>query len=202
MRNSKAQIPNPKRIPTLKSQPLHHWSSYFYSCAVWVLTGACIVTCGFGGPSIDARGNQFIGFKHFGVFEKTRGERVTDLVLTSREIKARIKADQVVASWNATLPQGTWLEVEVRGIHLEGATKFYKMGIWSENPDQHPRESVLTQKDQNGNVLTDTLVLKEPCDRFKMRVTLHAKTRLEPKLTFLGLCLTDSNAVPAELSMY
>ncbi len=158
----------------------------------FILLG-CLQIAAFAAP-LDPRGNQFIGFTRFGAFEKSRGGRVTDLVLTSPQIIARLKADQLIASWNVRLPAGTWIEIELRAIYPDHATKFYKMGSWSENSTDHPRQSVLHQKDEDGNVLTDTLVLKEPCDRFQARITLGSETRVQPKLKLFSLCLTDSKA--------
>lgn len=152
------------------------------------------------GAEIKPRGTQFIGFSHFGGFEESRGDRATDLVLTSPVIVGRIKADQAVVSWNATMPSNTWLEVELGGIYRDRSTKFYNMGVWSEDPATHPRESVTGQEDGDGNVSTDTLLLKESCERFQLRIKLHSETRVKPKLKFLGLCLTDSKTSPTPLA--
>jgi hypothetical protein len=76
------------------------------------------------------------------------------------------------------------------------ATKFYTMGLWSADPAQHPRESVPNQKDADGDVLTDTLVLNKPAGRFQLRVTLGGSDRKKPKLKFLGVSLLDSTASP------
>jgi hypothetical protein len=156
-------------------------------------------TCSCSAGDLEARGKQFIGFSHFGTFEKLRGERTTELVLTSPVIVSRIKADQVIASWDVTAPPGTWIEVELRGIYPDHATKFYKMGVWSEDPKRHPRESIPGQKDDDGNVLTDTLLLKNSGERFQFRILLHGETRVKPTLKFLCLCLTDSKSSPKPL---
>ena len=160
---------------------------------IWLAVGFC-ASSAFAAPALEARGDQFIGFSRFGSFEKSHGAHVTEVVLTSPEIVARIKADELIASWNAAMPTNTWLEIEVRARYLDRATKYYKMGLWSENAAKHRRESVLNQKDEDGNVLTDTLALKEPCDRFQIRVRLGSETRVQPKLKFLSLSLTDSKA--------
>src|SRR5262249_31903547 len=74
------------------------------------------------------------------------------------------------------------------------ATKFYTMGLWSKNPTNHPRESVRRQKDADGNVSTDTLVLGKPSDRFEVRITLQGQANDLPDLKFLGVSLTDGHA--------
>src|SRR5205807_9833493 len=71
------------------------------------------------------------------------------------------------------------------------------MSLWSTDPARHPRTSVSKQKNDDGNVITDTLFLTKGCDRVQVRLTLGGNKR--PKLKFLGLCLLDSNAKPSRL---
>src|ERR1035437_624160 len=120
----------------------------------------------------DARGGQFIGFKSFSAFEQTAGARRGEVVLTSPQILARIDWDELIASWNAETPDGAYLKIEARAIYPAGPTKYYTMGLWSSNPARYPRESVLNQADADGNVETDTLILRRPCDRLQLRLTL------------------------------
>jgi hypothetical protein len=148
---------------------------------------------------VDSRGGQFIGFKHFGVFERTTGERRGEVVLTSPQILAHIKWDEMIASWNADTPEGTYMKVEARAIYPAGPTKYYVMGLWSINPARYPRESVLNQKDAKGDVATDTLRLEQPCDRLQVRLTIGGDEDRKPKLKFLGLDLTDSSTTPTSL---
>jgi len=163
-----------------------------WSLAISLFLFASVPT--LASPAFDPRGHQFIGFTRFGAFEKSRGERVTEVILTSREIVSRIKWDQLVASWNAKMPPGTYLKIEVRAMYLDHATKYFTMGLWSENPERHPRESVRHQKDEDGDVSTDTLMLRAPCDRFQLRLTLGGENLDKPKLKLLGISLTDSKA--------
>lgn len=132
---------------------------------------------------------------------KATGARETpgEIVLTSPEIRATIGWDELVASWNAELPEGAYLIVEARAIYRERATKYYTMGSWSGDPTRHPRESAGKQRDADGDVSTDTLRLRRPCERLQIRVTLGGEEGRKPKLKFLGLCLTDTKAAPAPL---
>jgi len=145
---------------------------------------------------IDPRGAQFIGFSHFPSFKKVQTDG--ESILTSREIVTRLKADEVVASWNVMNPVGAYLKCEVRAIYPGHKTKFYNMGLWSNDPPRHPRESVANQKDEDGDVLTDTLVLKIPCEKFQIRLTL-GEGDSETELKFLGLSFLDSKATPSAL---
>ncbi|MBI2929516.1 MAG: hypothetical protein HYY24_27950, partial [Verrucomicrobia bacterium] len=128
----------------------------------------------------DFRGCQFIGWRDFTNFTGTPGDRPDERILTSPPITTRIAWNELVASWNAELPADTWLKVEARGLHDERATKFYALGLWSDDPQKHPRESVKNQKDADGDVLTDTLVLQRPCQQFQLRVTLGSGLPARP----------------------
>jgi hypothetical protein len=120
--------------------------------------------------------------------------------------------DELVVSWNADAPQGTYLKVEVRAVYPDGPTKFYTMGLWSgdspssgvpsANQGVPGRESVRGQRDDNGDVHTDTLALKRAAKQLQIRVTLGGTGGGEgtkPRLKFVGLSLLDTKAVPAAL---
>jgi hypothetical protein len=145
---------------------------------------------GFG---IQHRGGQFIGLNGFGRFEKSPGAKRGETVLTSPEFVARINWDELVASWNADMPQGSYLKVEARALYPHRPTKYYTLGLWSPDPKVYPRESVPNQRDAEGDVKTDTLALKAPTDRFQVRVTLGGYRDQPPRLKFLGFSLTDGS---------
>ena len=144
--------------------------------------------------TFDARGVQFIGFKSFYSFKKSAGERPGESVLTSREIRARISWDELIASWNAEMPPSAYLKIEARAIYPGHATRWYVMGLWSGDPERHPRESVRRQRDDDGDVKTDTLVLNQSAERVQVRLTLGGDGKERPKLKFLGLSLLDGKA--------
>lgn len=149
--------------------------------------------------SLDARGIQFLAFKSFTSFIRTPGEKPGETVLTSPEIAARIEWDELIASWNADVPGSTWLKIEARAIYPERTTKWFIMGLWSSDPAQHPRESVRRQKDDDGNVDTDTLQLTQPTRTLQVRVTLGGAGKQKPRLRFLSLCVLDSRVQPPAL---
>jgi hypothetical protein len=149
--------------------------------------------------AFDARGGQFIGFHEFTAFRKTPGARAGECVLTSPEIVARINWNELIASWNAEAPKAACLRVEVRALYPAGPTKYYTMGLWAADTNRCPRESVLNQKDADGDVATDTLKLRRPCDRLQIRLTLGGDNGDQPRLDFLGLDLTDTTATPPTL---
>jgi Peptidase_C39 like family len=151
------------------------------------------------GDTFDSRGIQFIPFKSFGSFTRLRGSNAAAGILTSPAIPTRICCDQLIVSWNAELPSGTRLQVDARAFYPDHATKWFHLGLWSADPSKHPRTSVKGQQDSDGDVDTDTLVLKQGAALFQVRVTLLGEGRKKPKLKFLSLSLLDSQAVPAAL---
>ncbi len=147
----------------------------------------------------DPRGGQFIGFDNFSAFRTSPGARAGETVLTSPEIAARIHWNELIASWNADMPRAAYLRVEVRALYPASLTKYYTMGLWSVDTNRYPRESVLDQKDPDGDVKTDTLILARPCNRLQIRLTFGGDDGEQPKLKFLGLDLADTAATPPTL---
>ncbi|TAK94235.1 MAG: peptidase C39 family protein [Verrucomicrobia bacterium] len=164
-------------------------------CFRAVMAGVFLFTLAASAVTNDFRGAQFIGFKTFSSFKKSAGEQTNEVVLTSPEIRAGIPWDEIILSWNADAPAGTYLKLEARAVYTNHSTRFYTMGLWSADPSRHPRESVLKQKDDDGDVQTDTLVLKQPAGRLLLRITLGGDGKLKPKLKFLSASLLDSSAL-------
>ncbi|MEO5803171.1 MAG: C39 family peptidase [Verrucomicrobiota bacterium] len=142
--------------------------------------------------------SHFIGIEKFSKFKKKLAGN--EVILTSPEIKAPMAWDELVVSWNAHAPSGTYLKIEARGLYSNRATKFYTLGLWSEDTARFPRESVRQPKDSDGKVSTDTLMLSELCEKTQIRVTLgSAEKGVEPKLKFLGLSFLNSKAQTSPL---
>ena len=93
---------------------------------------------------------------------------------------------------------GGYLKAEVRALYPDRATKYYTMGLYSTDSTTHPRGSVAGQKDADGDVWTDTLILRFPCRRVQVRLTLGGP-EAGPGLKFFSLCLTNTKASPAPL---
>ncbi len=160
-----------------------------------LLLATCVALTTARASAFDARGRQFIGFTRFSAFKKSQGEQPGQLVLTSPEILGRMSWSELIASWNAQMPDGDYLKIEARALYPERATKYYTMALWSGNPGRNPRQSVLNQQDADGNVSTDTLVLRRRCDRLQLRLTFGGDDPRRPRLIFLGLSLADTDAV-------
>lgn len=183
------------RCPADKSSSRLALANRFFLTLVYL----CATSMTASSKTFDARGGQFVAFKSFSSFKKSAGERPGEIALTSREIRARVAWDELIASWNAEMPASAYLKIEVRAIHPTHTTKWYVMGLWSGDPTRHPRESVRRQRDDDGDVKTDTLVLKQPTGRVQVRLTLGGEGQEKPKLKFLSLSLLESKASPSPL---
>jgi hypothetical protein len=149
--------------------------------------------------SSESRGIQFLAFRSFTTFQKSPGPQPGQTVWTSPELRTKIHWDELVVSWNAETPPGTGLKFEARALHPDRATKWFNLGFWSDDPEQHPRKSLRRQKDDDGDVDTDTLMLTQPAERLQLRVTFTHAGKQKPKLKFLGASLLDTQATPDPL---
>src|SRR4030088_3205501 len=95
---------------------------------------------------------------------------------TSAPVRTPFRFNQLVASWNATTPSGTWIEVQMRASGPSRVTKWYTLAIWSSGDDTIHRTTVKGQDDSDGKVNVDTFEAPhgEPqLNSFELRVTLH-----------------------------
>ncbi len=168
------------------------------TATLFLLTATVAGSSSFGANPPSTNASHFIGIEDFSKFKQTIVSH--EVVLTSPELKAPIAWDEMVPSWNATAPTGTFLKIEARGLYPDRATKFYTLGLWSEDTAKFPRESVKGQKDSDGNVSTDTLMLKETGAELQLRITLgNSEEKIKPKLNFIGLSFLNSKAKTTSL---
>ena len=84
--------------------------------------------------------------------------------------------DQLVASWNAATPSGTWIEVQMRASGASRQTKWYTLAIWSSGDDTIHRTTMHGQEDADGRVNVDTFekaIRAAELTSYELRVTLH-----------------------------
>jgi len=139
--------------------------------------------------------SSFVGLKEFSSFARLQGTN-GEMVLLSPEIKSPINWNELVVSWNADAAPGTFLKIEARAVSTNHATKFYTMGMWSPDNKAIRRASVHRQKDSDGDVKTDTLVLKQTANAAQIRITLGGTNRESPALKFLGLSFCNTRVTP------
>ena len=132
----------------------------------------------------------------FSGFQRQIVAASNEVVLMSPEIPPPNEWRSLVASWNVELPPDGHLKIEARGIYPDHTTKFYTLGLWSEDATRHPRESVVKQKDADGDVHTDTLVLNQPGPKLQLRLTLGGTA---PRLKLIALSFLDPKSAPLML---
>lgn len=167
----------------------------FKSGLIGLYVSLCAVAWPLAGAAADPRGVQFIPLNDLARFTSSPGSNPDETTLLSPVIHSRIPANEVIASWNADMPRESSLKVEVRAMLPNGATRWYVMGLWSGDPAQHPRESVKSQRDSNGKVSTDTLILTKNTDSFQVRLTLGGSGTSAPRIKFLSLSLLDNRTM-------
>jgi hypothetical protein len=127
---------------------------------------------------------------------------------TSPSYRPGFGATQLVASWNASTPRNTWLQVEMRGRTGAGATTpWFVLGRWAHGDQDIQRTTVSGQQDENGFVDVDTFVARSgiTLSSYRLRVTLYreAGTRATPRLTMVGAmtsAIPDRFTVPTSPS--
>ncbi|GAA4987959.1 hypothetical protein HD597_007604 [Nonomuraea thailandensis] len=106
-------------------------------------------------------------------------------------------ATELIASWTADVPQGSWIQVEARGRNAEGLTKWYSLGRWSYAEGDVLRTSVPGQGDADGTVAVDTLVAAagKPLSGYQLRLTLYRRpgSAVTPRVRTSGVM---SSSVP------
>jgi peptidase C39-like protein len=96
---------------------------------------------------------------------------------TSPWTQLRFPFNELVSSWNATTPAGTWIQVEVQPQMDDGhLAKWYILGRWSSSDSSFHRTSVGGQGDADGFVSIDTFFAKDhPAIAYRLRATLYRK---------------------------
>ena len=136
----------------------------------------------------------FVAIRDFAVWQVSC-LKPEERMLLSPELSLPLPANEVVVSWNVDSTPDSGLEVEARAIYSDRETGWYSLGRWSRDAVKFPRESVNGQKDADGEVQTDTLVLAKQASKVQLKVTLRCATggRL-PDLKFMGVSAADIHA--------
>jgi hypothetical protein len=91
-------------------------------------------------------------------------------VWTSAPLRPGFGVQEIVASWTAETPGGSWVQIDVQGP----TTQWYTLGRWASHDQVVRRATIPRQRDENGAVDADTF--KAAPDRelpsFQVRVSL------------------------------
>jgi hypothetical protein len=95
---------------------------------------------------------------------------------------------ELVPSWEARTPDGTFVEVQVRGRGAGGRSSWDTVGRWASGDAGFRRTSQGPQADDLAHVSTDTFVADGALDSWQVRVTLNrlAGTTRTPRVDALG----------------
>jgi hypothetical protein len=170
-----------------------------YLTVALLLPVALLSGCRTVSPSVKSEFSHFVGIDDFSKFSRSKNER-GETILLSPEIKSGIPWNELIVSWNADAPTGTFLKIEASAVAAGGVTRFYELADWSLDNKAFPRTSVRNQKDADGSVHTDTLVLTHLADAARIRVTLVGTDSTRPSLKFLGASFSNTKAPTAPLA--
>lgn len=109
---------------------------------------------------------------------------------------------QVVPSWDAVTPAGTFLEVQVRGLTASGVGSSWKtMARWSSRDASFRRTSLGAQSDAFARANTDTFTAQPGVvfTGYQLQVLLHRRvtSRATPTLRSIGAVASTPTGVPA-----
>jgi hypothetical protein len=175
---------------------LMRMSKYF--SAAFLLSLALLSGCRTAPLSTTTGFSHFVGLDNFSTFTHSQNER-GETILLSPEIKSQIPWNELIVSWNAEAPAGTFLKIEASAVSDGHTTRFYELGNWSPDDKAFPRSSVRNQKDADGAVHTDTLALTHLADAARIRVTLGGVEGARPALKFLGASFSNTKTSTATL---
>ncbi|MFF9328482.1 peptidase C39 family protein [Streptomyces sp. NPDC014776] len=127
---------------------------------------------------------------------------------TSPVHRLSVPATEVIASWNARTPAGTWLQTELQGTYTDGtATPWYVMGRWAAGDQDIKRTSVDGQSDGRSSIWTDTFAIDDAASglrlaSYRLRLTLYRRPGLTATPTVwrigaMGSDVPDRFTVPA-----
>jgi hypothetical protein len=123
---------------------------------------------------------------------------------TSPEIIATFEYKEAIASWNATTPVGSWIEVQFRAQYGTRWSKWYILGIWASDDSTIRRHSVNSQHDSDGRVAADTFVSsnqEKATSKFQLKLRLFSANRVStPSLRNASVSFSTSTPKAASVS--
>jgi hypothetical protein len=124
---------------------------------------------------------------------------------TSPEITTTFNYKEAIASWNASTPSGSWLEIQFRAQYSGTRwSKWYILGIWAADYSTVERHSVKLQGDSDGFVAVDTFISsakKETTNKFQLKIRLFsANGSVTPRVRNASVAYSTSAPKSASVS--
>ena len=104
---------------------------------------------------------------------------------------------EVVPSWSAVTPLGTWIELRLRACINNVWTTDYWIGRW-DSLILSRRTSFRAQRDEHGCVATDTLILNSPASAVQADVLLCSEGTALPQLRSLTLACSSTHTAHSD----
>jgi peptidase C39-like protein len=131
---------------------------------------------------------------------------------TSQPYPLSFPFNELVSSWNAQTPAGTWIQSKVRPLIDDGNgvhwAKWYILGRWSSGDSDFHRTSVGGQGDADGYVAIDTFYTKDhPAVAYQLELTLFRRvgsgaTPTATRFSAVASNLTNQkNTFPSQTTM-
>lgn len=117
----------------------------------------------------------------------------------SPEHRTGLPATELIASWNADTPAGTFVRIEARATYTDGTlSPWYTLGVWASGDEDLLRTSLNGQRDGVSSVWTDTVAIDDPAGPqritgYRLRLTLHRRpgSTLTPVVWRVGAMVSD-----------
>jgi hypothetical protein len=120
-------------------------------------------------------------------------------------VPASFSFAEAIASWNATTPAGSWIEILISAEVGGRWTKWFNLGIWASDDSTIQRHSVNLQGDGDGFVAVDTLVLtakKAAATGYQIKIRLFqaAGSTAVPSIHNMSVATSTTRAKPGALT--
>ena len=155
------------------------WRAAEGSFASWALNGATLnagtleLNPATATPSTDPyAAGSYNGKNYYNGGSFLVGEATSPVVSTA------FRYNDAIASWNASTPAGSWVEIQFRAQYGTRWSKWYVLGIWASDTSTIERHSVQSQGDSDGFVAVDTFVSsnkKETTNKFQLKLRLFSE---------------------------
>lgn len=133
---------------------------------------------------------DFVGFTNLTRFQVSAESAPGELVLISPELPIRQGWTEAIPSWN--IRSNLAITVELRARTGERWTRYYSLGNWSLATNRFPRTSEGSQLDSDGEVRTDTVVLRNPSTHLQLRLRSRTPKEFREGFRFLGVSLLNT----------
>lgn len=107
---------------------------------------------------------------------------------------------EIVPSWQAQTPNGTWIELEIRTNSAAGPGPWQSFGVWASGNTCVERHSSPNQSDPISEVSIDTFELNQAVESVQLRLQLFsAEPNVSPRVYAISLVLSSQRQTPGQL---